>query len=88
MQAHNVKKTPSLSVGYIDPYYISSAKFNYPEYWPQNHEELKDGKTIKEKEVIRKDKIYRAAIKVAARIARFFKNLEHNKTIWAPYYFR
>jgi hypothetical protein len=73
MQAHNVKKTLSLSVEYIDPYYISSSKFNYPEYWPQNHEELKDGKTIKEKEVIRKDKIYRAPSRLRHGLPDFLR---------------
>jgi hypothetical protein len=87
MQAHNVKKMPSLSVGYIDPYYISSSKFNYPKYWDLDHEELKGGKTVKEKEAIRDNKIYMASIKVAARIALFIKNLQHNKTIWLPYHF-
>jgi hypothetical protein len=75
MQTHIAKKMPSLSVTYVDPFYILSSTFNYPRYWDLDHKELKGGKTPAEKEVIRKRKIYKAGIKVAARIALFLKNL-------------
>jgi hypothetical protein len=50
-------------------------------------EELKGGETVEEKEKIRRDKMYKEGIKVAARIARFLKDLQHNEMIWLPYHF-
>jgi hypothetical protein len=88
MQTHIVKKMPSLSVAYVDLFYISSSTFNYPQYWDLDYKELKGGKTPAEKEVIWKRKIYKASIKVVARIALFLKNLQHNKNICLPYHFR
>lgn len=88
MQAHNVKTTPSLNVGYVDPLFIARTKFAHPEFWDYDHEELQAGVTVEEKEAIRTQAIFLAGVKVAARIARFFKNLQHCENIWLPYHFK
>jgi hypothetical protein len=44
-------------------------------------EELAAGKTVKEKEAIRADKMYKESLKIACRIAKCLKNLQHNKMI-------
>jgi len=50
-------------------------------------EELAAGKIVEEKEAIRADKMYREGLKVACRIAKCLKNLQHNEMIWLPYHF-
>jgi hypothetical protein len=69
MQTNIVKKMPSLRAGYIDPWWISSTNFDYPKYWRLDCEELAAEVTVEEKEAIRKDKMYKETLKVAARIA-------------------
>ena len=87
MQTSIVKKIPSLKVGYIDPWWISSNNFNDAKTWKLDGEELKNGKTVEEKEAIRNDALHKAGVKVAARIARFLRNLQHNRVVWLPYHF-
>jgi hypothetical protein len=75
MQTQIVKKVPSLKAGYIDPCFIASSEFNGPKLWELDNENLARGKTLEEKEDICAKSLYKADIKVAARIARYLKNL-------------
>jgi hypothetical protein len=87
MQTHIVKKVPTLRAGYIDHWLICGSIFQYPKDWKMDCEELAARKTVEEKEAIRKDKMYKEGLKVAARIAKFLKNLQDNERIWLPYHF-
>jgi hypothetical protein len=49
--------------------------------------ELAARETVEAKEAIRKDKMYKEGLKVACRIAKYLKNLQHNEMIWLPYHF-
>ena len=87
VQTHIVKKAPTLRATYIDPWLICASNFQYPKDWAMDCEELATRKTIEEKEAIRADKMYREGLKVACRIAKCLKNLQHNEMIWLPYHF-
>ena len=54
MQVHIVKQMPSMKAGYIDPQCIAQTNFNYPKQWKLDAKELAAGKTLREKEHIRK----------------------------------
>jgi hypothetical protein len=87
MQTYIVKKMPSLKAGYIDPWLICASNFQYPKDWPLDDKELAGGETVEEKEKIWTKKIYQVSLRVACRIAKCLKNLQHNEMIWLPYHF-
>lgn len=87
MQAHFVKKMPSLKAGYVDPQPIAHLNFNYPNKWKLDSKELAVRKTVAEKEAIRNRVIKKEALKVAAYLAISFVHLQHNEVIWVPYNF-
>jgi hypothetical protein len=87
MQTRIVKKMPSLRAGYIDPWLICASNFQYPKHWKLDGEELAAGETVEEKEKIRANKMYREGLKVACRIAKCLKKLQHNEMVWLPYHF-
>jgi hypothetical protein len=83
MQAHFVRKRPSLKDAYIDPSPVA-----YPKQWKLGCKELDAGKTLKEKEDIRDKKILIESLKVVAYIALCFKNLQQHDSIWISYHIK
>jgi len=87
MQVHLSKQMLSVRVGYLDPQCIAQTNFTYAKAWELYGKELAAGKTIEEKEKIRKKEIREASLTVAAYISLALKHLQHNSSIWLPYNF-
>jgi hypothetical protein len=73
MQTHIVKKAPTLRAAYVDPWLICASNFQYPKDWAMDSEELAARKTVKEKEAIWADKMYKESLKVVLRISSITK---------------
>jgi hypothetical protein len=75
MQAHTVKKIPTLKEGYVDPQPMAQVNFDYPRQWKLDCKELAAGKMVADKENIRLVKIREEILKVAAFLAKSFMYL-------------